>query len=314
MTAVESERLRGLLHALVRAHAFEALCRELPGIPRYPPGDPRRLTPAVPAAFALTHAADATGDLFSLRRGSPGAALTFGLEARTLFRQALARSGAPAAGRDPAGFPTDLPRGLLGPVPSPGTLIEVLAGAALAFRLRGERRVALVVDDAAGASSGYWHEGLNLAGVNRAPFVLVIEAGREPLRGGPGRASFVDRAPAYGARGLRARTGDPQELLECLDEAVRAAREGEGVQLVEVVTDASDDEVLAQLAGRLRWAEALSDDEVDRWRTTASHEMEEALSRALSEPPPTPDDALAPVLIGGPRGRPVWSPPSTPPS
>lgn len=310
MTADEAERLRGLLRALIRADAFEALCRELPGIPRYPPGDPRRLTPAVPAAFALDRAPDATGDLFSLRRGSPSAALPFGVDPRTLFRQALGREGAPAAGRDAAGFPTDLARGLLGPVPGPGTLVEVLAGAALAFRLRGEARVALVVDDTAGADSGFWHEGLNLAGVHRVPLVLVVEADADPLRGGPGRASFVDRATAYGARGLRGRTGDPQELLERLDTAVRSARDGDGVQVVEVVTDASDDDAVAALAGRLRWAEALSDEELGGWRADASNEMEGALAQVLDEPHPAPGEALAPVVIGGPRGRPVWSSPT----
>jgi hypothetical protein len=307
--SVETGELRGLLGALLRARAFEGLCRELPGIPSYPPGDPRRISPAVPAAFALRRRTDGTGDVFSLRRGSPAAALLHDLDARTLFRQALARAGAASGGRDPGGFPTDLARGLLGPVPSPGTLVEVMAGIAMAFRLLGEDRVALLVDDARGGASGFWHEGLNLAAVNRAPLVLVIDA-TEPEtspRPGPG---FRAKAPAYGIDVRPAPAEDPVALLEALYDAVGAAREGRGVQLVEVLGGTDEEEWIATLTGRLRWAEAVTDGEVDGWMDAAASEMENALAAVLAEPAPDPAEARAPVHWGGPPAMPVWSPPS----
>ncbi|HSG46397.1 MAG TPA: hypothetical protein VLA43_01160, partial [Longimicrobiales bacterium] len=62
-----------LLGELIRARALEeALSRFSPH------GDeagPRPVSPAVPAARGLRRAADGTGDVFTLRIGSPAAAL-----------------------------------------------------------------------------------------------------------------------------------------------------------------------------------------------------------------------------------------------
>lgn len=300
MNAVPTGDDRGLLQGLLKARAFEALCSELPALPAYPPGDLRRIAPAVPAAFALRRATDGTGDLFTLRRGSPAAALLFGLPPEALFRQALGRASAPAGGRDPGGFPTDLSRGLLGPVPGAGTLVEVMAGAALAFRLRGQDRVALLVDDLAGCASGFWHEGLNVATASRAPLVLVVDAGHAGEHDAPPAPPLVDRAAAYGMEARRVFLDDALNLSRQVAEAVERAREGLGVQLVETVVQDPDADLIATLAGRLRWAEAVTDDEVEMWGHDAVREMEEALARVLAEPLPEPSQAGAAVYAGDP--------------
>lgn len=306
MSALARDRLRDLLRALLRARAYEALYRELPGLPAYPPGDLRSIVPSVPAAFALDRRRDGTGDVFSLRRGSPAAALTFGLPPAALFRQALGRQGAPARGRDPGGFPTDLARGLLAPIPAPGTLVEVMAGIALAFRLRGEPRVALLVDDLDGSASGFWHEGLNLAGVRRAPFVLVVDA-RKRNSLAMRASSLSARGPAYGVECHASNAGDPVGLLEVLDHAVARAREGHGAQMVEVVAGTDDDDAVAALTGRLRWSESVSDQEALDWKAAAGREMEEALSSVIAEPAAEPGEAGAAVYPGGRSAEPSWA-------
>lgn len=306
VSALARDRLRHLLRTLLRARAYEALYRELPGLPAYPPGDARSIVPGVPAAFALDCRDDGTGDVFSLRRGSPAAALAFGLPPAALFRQALGRRGAPARGRDPGGFPTDLARGLLAPVPGPGTLVEVMAGIALTFRLRTEPRVALLVDDVDGSASGFWHEGLNLAGVRRAPLVLVVDARtRSPLS--TRAPTLLARAPAYGVESHQSTAGDPVGLLETLEHAVACAREGHGAQLVEVVAGTNDEDAVAALTGRLRWSESVSDQEALDWKAAAGREMEEALSGVLAEPAAEPADAGAPVYPGGADATPNWA-------
>jgi TPP-dependent pyruvate/acetoin dehydrogenase alpha subunit len=240
---------------------------------------------------------DGSGDVFSLRTGTAAAALAFGLEPEILFRQALGRRKAPAGGRDPGGFPTDLARGLLGPVSTPGTLVEVLAGVALAFRLKGEPRVALLVDDADGSASGFWHEGLNLAAVQRAPFVLVVDAGERRRATARVRRLSV-RGAAYGVDAVTISGEDPRAVLETVAGAVERARAGGGTHLVEVERGAAEDPV-ASLAGRLEWAGEVGRDDVAALRAEARAEMESALARVLAEPPPDPEQASGPVLSDG---------------
>lgn len=245
------------------------------------PGE-RPLIPALAAAASLEAGDDGRGDLFSLRVGSPAAALAFGATPEILLRQALARATAPAGGRDAGGLPTDWNRGWVGPVPLPGALMEVMAGVAMAIRMRGEPRVALLVDDTAGSGSGDWHEGLNLAVVRQAPLVVV----NHDVRGGAvdaGMSPMGNRAEGYGFRVWTAEDSDPRGVLESCRQAVAAARSGEGVQVVDVgaVPDVSPDQMVARLRD-----EAVDDAVLTGLREEASAEMSAALERVAAEPAP----------------------------
>ena len=90
------------------------------------------------------------------------------------------------------------------------------------------------------SSTGPFHEGLNLAAVQRAPFVLILEnnqfaystpVGRQvPLR------DFADRAKAYGIRSMIADGNDVVDVYTKSREAVELARSGEGPVLIEAKT------------------------------------------------------------------------------
>lgn len=271
-------------------------------------GSAPRLTPAVPAALALRRADDGTGDVFSLLSGSRGSALLFGLSPTELFRQALGRASAPARGRDPGAFPTDLRRGLLAPISRPGALVEVLAGVALGFTMRRESRVALLVESADDTASGFWHEGLSVAAARRVPLVLVLD-GTAPHAHTSRLSRFVEKAPAYGIGGVDVAAGDPLEIFETVQETVARARSGEGPQMVEVTPQGAGADPVATLAGRLQWAEALETDEVRAWEREAEEDMENAWAEAGREATPTADDARSQVYPGqGPAAAP-WSPP-----
>jgi len=276
------------LTAFLRAQALEALLSEeaLTRVSREGRDAPpeRPLVPALAAAASLRGGSDGRGDLFSLRVGSPAAALAFGATPEILLRQALARATAPAQGRDAGGLPTDWERGWVGPVPLPGALMEVMAGVAMAVRMRSEPRVALLVDDTAGSGSGDWHEGLNLAVVCQAPLVVVnhdvrgraADAWMSPMR---------DRADGYGFRVRNAKDSEPWSVLARCREAVAAARAGEGVQVVDVeaVPDVTPDQLVAALRG-----EGVEDARLTALRHEASVEMAAALQRVVAEPVPDP--------------------------
>ena len=53
--------------------------------------------------------------------------------------------------------------------------IPLAVGAALAFKMRGEDRVAVPFTGDAGGNTGNWHEGLNMASIWDLPVVFVLE-------------------------------------------------------------------------------------------------------------------------------------------
>jgi hypothetical protein len=77
-----------------------------------------------------------------------------------------------------------------------------ITGAALAFQMRGEPRVALAFFGDGATNIGTFHEALNLAGVRRAPVVFVLKnngwAISTPVRKQTAAASFAARAAGYG--------------------------------------------------------------------------------------------------------------------
>ncbi len=119
-----------------------------------------------------------------------------------------------------------------------GAQVPVVAGMLFARRLRGDldgRVGATCIGDGA-SSTGAFHEGLNLAAVEKLPLVVVI-ANNQFAYSTPNKRQFacddlVDRAHGYGVGGFSV---DGTDLLACsavMTEAVRRARDSGGPQLV----------------------------------------------------------------------------------
>ena len=118
-----------------------------------------------------------------------------------------------------------------------GAMIPAVAGALLARRLKGEQGAvgATCIGDG-GTSTGAFHEGLNAAAVEKLP-LLVIVANNQYAYSTPNTrqyacADLLDKAAGYG---VAAHKVDGTNLLDCLTKlrnAVHAAREGGGPQLV----------------------------------------------------------------------------------
>lgn len=252
-----------LLRALYRVRAFERAAER----------DVRPASLLVPTATALA-LADAPPDVLTIRAGAAGASLLRGLDARDLARR-LAGDTASGSGRDASGHPTRHDLGLLGPVPIPGVSLSVAAGAALAFALRGERRVAVVVDDAAVIQSGGWHEGFSLAAARGVPLVAVL---LHATAGAESRAGHR-RAEAYGVHAERLAADDAEELARRIARVVRSARTDPATWLLEVTPPAGDP--LARLEARVLGAEPEAArpearERLERWDAEADAEAREA--------------------------------------
>ena len=221
--------------------------------------------------------------------------------------------------------PTDFERGLVGPAALPGTMVEVMAGVTLAFRLRGEGRVGLVFSGEDETATSAWHEGINFAAARRCPLIVVVQAGTETSTGVHTRArGFAQKAAGYGVASTSVDGGDVLAVRRAVEEAAGRARAGQGATLVEtrgcpvsrrVLRAAGEDrephpyedppDPVVRFRARLieeRIARASDLDEVER---RARAEVRSACERALGESPPAEESALGGVYDGDP-GAPPW--------
>ena len=192
---------------------------------------------AVGSAYALDR-----GDVFAPLIRSLGAVFVRGGTPRDIFAQFLARAGGPTRGRDiniHYGWLSD-EGSMIGVVSMLGPMIPILVGAAMAERMKGRPTVALTWIGDGGASTGAFHEGLNLACVQKAPFVLIVENNKyaysTPTHRQTANTRFVDRARAYGCAGDSVDGNDVLAVYEVTRRAVERARAGGGPTLIEADT------------------------------------------------------------------------------
>lgn len=116
----------------------------------------------------------------------------------------------------------------------------VAVGAALAYKRRGDRRVAMAICGDGSTSNGRWHEALNWSSIHRLPVVWVVN-NNQYAYSTPNALEFpvptiAERGAAYGIPGVRV---DGSDVLEVHREAARAverARDGGGPTLIESVS------------------------------------------------------------------------------
>jgi TPP-dependent pyruvate/acetoin dehydrogenase alpha subunit len=193
---------------------------------------------AVGAAYALRRRTDGTGDFLAPTIRAAGALFLFGGELIDFFRQYMARGTGPTRGREANVHWFDFQKGFVGPVSPLGTMIEVMAGITLSFRLRGEDRIGMVFYGDGASSTGAWHEGLNFAAVQGCPLILMVEnnqwAFSTPTEKNTRVSSFTEKGPGYG---IGAESVDGTDVLAVFDAVRRAAvdvRSGEGTRMVEL--------------------------------------------------------------------------------
>jgi TPP-dependent pyruvate/acetoin dehydrogenase alpha subunit len=272
---------------------------------------------AVGSAYALRRRSDGTGDILAPAIRNLGSLLVMGARPADVIAQYMARSGSPTRGREQNVHFTDYDRGFIGLISHLGVMIEVMAGVALAFRLRNEPRVALAYAGDGMTSTGAFHEGLNFAAVQRAPLVVIVEnnhyAYSTPVRRQTAAASFVDKADGYGVSGERCDGNDVLAVYQTTRRAVEEARIGGGAALLEMLTyrrkgHAEHDAQAYVPPGELEawelrdpldryerrlleegWATA---DELDAIREDVGRVVDDARQEAEASPLPDPDDGL----------------------
>lgn len=146
-----------------------------------------------------------------------------------------------------------------------GTHVPHATGAAWAMKLKGHKKVAAVYFGDGGSSKGDFHEGLNFAGVFKAPAIFLCQNNQwaisVPRKSQTASKSIAQKAFAYGMEGIQVDGNDVFAVYKATKEAVDRARGGGGPTLIECYTYRLDDHTTADDASRYR-----SKEEVEEWK------------------------------------------------
>ncbi|MGD8626188.1 MAG: thiamine pyrophosphate-dependent dehydrogenase E1 component subunit alpha [Anaerolineae bacterium] len=190
---------------------------------------------AVGACLAL----EAEDVITSTHRGH-GHLIGKGGDPRYMMAELAARSTGYCRGRGGSLHIADFDLGILGANGIVAGGIPIAVGAALAFSMRDERRVALSFFGDGAVNEGAFHEAANLAGLWKLPAIFFCEnnlygEGTPQSKQAP-VADLAVRAEGYGFPGLIVDGQDPLTVYEAVVEAADRARAGEGPTFVEAKT------------------------------------------------------------------------------
>ncbi|MBI4468375.1 MAG: thiamine pyrophosphate-dependent dehydrogenase E1 component subunit alpha [Acidobacteria bacterium] len=190
---------------------------------------------SVGSAYALQK-----GDFLAPMIRNLGSLIVKGVRPWEIFTQYMARATSPTGGKDGVVHLSDIERGIIGPISHLGDLIPVMTGIALASKMKKLGIVALTYIGDGGASTGIFHEALNMAAVLKAPFILIVEdngfAYSTPKCKQVLIENFADRAAGYGIPGETVDGNDLLAVYEATGRAAERARRGDGPTLLEVKT------------------------------------------------------------------------------
>ena len=164
------------------------------------------------------------GDVVGPMIRNAGALIARDVPLEVCFAAYLGTTDTIARGRDlHIGDPT---RGVIPPISHVGDLVPVMAGCALAFKLRNEPRVAMTWTGDGATATGIFHEGMRVAATLDAPLISVIQDNQVAL-GTPNTKHHRGDFSAWGAvYGIPCYEVDGNNILDCYAAAQIAARRG----------------------------------------------------------------------------------------
>jgi len=193
-----------------------------------------------------------------------GALLVRGYRPRDLFLQYMARKDGPTKGRDANTHFGEVACGVIAPISVVGEMVPVMAGIALAAKLRHEKRVALTYVGDGAASTGPCHEGMNFAAVLKLPLLIIAEnngwAYSTPVRKQMAVEDIAERGKAYGIPACIVDGNEVLQVYEATRKAAEHARSGAGPALIECKT--------MRMKGHAEHDDAryVPEDQFEKWR------------------------------------------------
>lgn len=186
------------------------------------------------ATVGPVHALEREHDVVAPMIRNAGACCEMGMSVADMLRAYLATDDSPSRGRDL--HIGSLPQGVLQPISHVGDMVPVIAGIALTFKMRGERRVALTWVGDGSTNTAAAHEGTNFAAVQRVPAIFIIENNQVALGTRleqhhlPG--DFKDWGPSYGVWSALFDGNNVLDAYAATRIAAERCRRGEGPALL----------------------------------------------------------------------------------
>jgi TPP-dependent pyruvate/acetoin dehydrogenase alpha subunit len=270
---------------------------------------------SVGAAYAL-----AAEDRMCILHRDLGAHFVRGVSPDRYLANYMGRSTGVTGGKDGNMHFGDRALGCVGMVSMLPDMAPVATGMALAFKTRGESRVAMTFFGDGSTANGQWHEAMNFAGVQRLPVVFILE-NNQFAYSTPNELEFavdpIERARTYGFPGVAVDGNDVEAVFDAARVAVDRARAGDGPTLIEAQTmrmhghGAHDDmsyvppELFEEWSARdpidlyeerLVAEYGFSADEVAAIRSEVKAHVDECAATALDSPMPDPAAATEGVF------------------
>lgn len=250
-----------------------------------------------------------------------GHALARGITAEALMHELFGKSTGCCGGKGGSMHVGDLDRGMVPAIAIVGGGVPVATGIALAFQMRGQRRIAVCFMGDGTVNQGAFHEAVNMGAIWRLPVLYVIE---NNLYSASTRIADMtrverlsDRAAGYGIPGATIDGNDVLAVYETARQAAERARSGGGPTLIEALSyritghsrrdpcnyqpeeerrQALEKEPVKRFATLLLSQGAATQAELDAVRRNVDAEVEQAVASAMAAPEPPPEKALEDVF------------------
>ena len=245
-----------------------------------------------------------------------------------MMAELAARSTGYCGGKGGSLHMTDFDLGILGANGIVAGGIPAAVGAALAFQMRGEKRVALAFFGDGATNEGAFHEAANLAGLWKLPVIFFCEnnlygEGTPQHKQAP-VADLAIRAESYAFPGVIVDGNDVLIVFEATRTAVERARAGEGPTFIEgktyryrghyegdpmVYRTRHETEAwrkrdpLAAFRRRLLDEGPVTEAELETFKAQVQATLDEAVQFAANSPQPKPEAALDGVYHDTHDGR-----------
>jgi acetoin:2,6-dichlorophenolindophenol oxidoreductase subunit alpha len=224
------QKLRGLYREMLLIRRFEEKVEE-----RFRAGDLSGFLHVAIGQEAVAVGvcqAMADGDVFASTHRAHAHALARGMHPNALMAELYGKTEGCSHGYGGSMHLYDVEIGFLGANAVVGGGLPAITGAALAFKLRKEPRVAVAFFGDGATNIGTFHESLNLAQLWQVPAVYVCEnnhyAESTPAMQQLPISDLAKRAVAYGMHSITVDGQDVQEVLRAAGRALEHARSGKG--------------------------------------------------------------------------------------
>ena len=251
-----------------------------------------------------------------------GHGLAKGLTVNEMMAELFGRTTGCCKGKGGSMHMGNIDKGMITAIAIVGGNLPLATGAALAFKMRKEKRVAVSFTGDGATNEGAFHESLNMAAIWDLPVVFVVE---NNLYGASTPVSMVvrterisDRASIYAMPGVTVDGNDPLAVYEAAKQAVDRARSGHGPSLLELMTyritghsrrdpcmyqskeerhAAKQNEPIGRFEKYLLVGRIAQQEELDGIKAEIEAAIEEAVKAAIAAPQPKPIEALEDVFV-----------------